>query len=131
VRRSCAQRTNDHGTARRHLERVQAAWYEPTDWDDLTLYGFYCLEAAVMAAGTSLGWKITSTHQAKVDAAIRLRVEHGLPDVYHLLIALNRARKAVAYGDTPLPDLNAEQVARGIEEYVEAVTRLMSARDET
>ena len=33
--------------AKRHLERVQAAWDTPTDWDDLSLYGFYCLEAAV------------------------------------------------------------------------------------
>jgi len=30
--------------ARRHLERVLAAWDTPTDWDDLSLYGFYCLE---------------------------------------------------------------------------------------
>jgi hypothetical protein len=24
--------------ARRHLDRVQAAWDVPTDWDDLSLY---------------------------------------------------------------------------------------------
>jgi len=29
--------------ARRHLERVQQAWDDPLDWDDLSLYGFYCL----------------------------------------------------------------------------------------
>ena len=33
--------------ARKHLDRVLDAWDEPTDWDDLSLYGFYCLEAAV------------------------------------------------------------------------------------
>ena len=32
--------------ARRHLGRVQAAW-DPPDWADLSLYGFYALEAAV------------------------------------------------------------------------------------
>lgn len=78
-------------TARRHLERIQAAWYELTDWDDLTLYGFYC----------------------------------------HLLISLNRARKAVAYGDTPLPELDAERVAQAIEEYVTAAARFIGERDAT
>ena len=36
--------------ARHHLKRVLSAWDDPTDWDDLSLYGFYCLEAAVEAA---------------------------------------------------------------------------------
>ncbi len=36
--------------ARRHLKRVLAAWDDPTDWDDLSLYGFFCLEAAIEAA---------------------------------------------------------------------------------
>lgn len=30
--------------AERHLEKVLAAAIEPTDWLDLALYGFYCLE---------------------------------------------------------------------------------------
>jgi hypothetical protein len=118
-------------TAQRHLERIQAAWYEPTNWDDLTLYGFYCLEAAVMAVGARLGLNIQSTHPAKVDAAVRLRVDHGLPDIYHLLISLNRARKAVAYGDTPLPELDAEHVAQAIEEYVTAAAKFIGERDAT
>ena len=36
--------------ARRHLERVQVAWEDPTDWADLSFYGLYALEAAVDAA---------------------------------------------------------------------------------
>ena len=39
--------------AQRHLTRVRDAWPEPTDWDDLFLYGFYALEAAVDCACTS------------------------------------------------------------------------------
>jgi hypothetical protein len=36
--------------AEEHLKRVQAAWDDPTDWEDLTMYGLYCVEAAVVAA---------------------------------------------------------------------------------
>jgi hypothetical protein len=44
--------------AQRHLERVLGAWEEaPTDWDDLSLYGFYCLEAAVEAGALHVGFK--------------------------------------------------------------------------
>ena len=48
--------------AKRHLERVQAAWTEPTDWDDLSLYGFYCLEAAVEAAALHHGLPTSKKH---------------------------------------------------------------------
>ena len=41
--------------AKRHLERVLAAWDSPTDWEDLTIYGFYCLEASVVAAALHIG----------------------------------------------------------------------------
>ena len=43
--------------ARRHLERVQNSWDDPVDWDDLSLYGFYCLENAVEAAALHFGMK--------------------------------------------------------------------------
>lgn len=38
--------------AKRHLEKVRAAWDELTDWADLAIYGFYCLEQAVLAGAT-------------------------------------------------------------------------------
>ncbi len=79
-----------------------------------------------MAASTALGWTVAQTHPAKVDAAVRLCVEQGLPDIYHLLISLNRARKAVAYGDSPLPQLNAEDVAAAVERYVDAAAGLVN-----
>ena len=111
--------------ARDHLERVQTAWYEPTDWSDLTIYGFYALESAVMAAAKHLGWSIAHSHPAKAEAAKRLHDEHGLPEVVSLLRDLNTARKAVAYGDVPRPRLNAEDVAVAVEEYVEEVAALL------
>ncbi|MBW2061782.1 MAG: hypothetical protein JRI95_09505 [Deltaproteobacteria bacterium] len=111
--------------ARRHLQRVQAAWDEPTDWTDLTLFGFYCLEAAVVAAAEYLGWSIKRSHVAKAEAAERLSSEKGFPEITNLLWELNDARKAIAYGDVPFPNLKAEDVAFQVEKYVEAVEVLI------
>ncbi len=111
--------------ARRHLERVLAAWGTPTDWDNLSLYGFYCLEAAVEAAATHVGLSTSRKHWEKAETADKLHNEHGLPDVLLLLHNLNDARKAAAYGDVPAPDLDAEQVASQIEQYVDAVAELL------
>ena len=115
--------------AMRHLERVQMAWDEPTDWDDLSLYGFYALEAAVDAALIHLGSVTSRVHSARVDASSGLLSEHGLPDVSDLLRDLNDARKSVAYGDVELPELEAEDVAQDIETYIEAVKLLLEVDD--
>lgn len=115
--------------ARRHLVRVQDAWDTPTDWDNLSLYGFYCLEAAVMAAAAHLGIDVPSVHWAKADAARALHRDHGLPDIQGLLADLNQARKAAAYGDVARPDLDTEDTAREIEKYVEVVDRLLKTRE--
>lgn len=112
--------------ARRHLNRVQAAWNDPTDWDDLSLYGFYCLEAAVEAAALHFGLRTSRKHWEKVDTASALHKEKGLPDVSDLLRDLNDARKAAAYGDIEVPDLEAESIASQIEDYVDAVAALLS-----
>lgn len=111
--------------ARRHLERVLAAWDTPTDWDDLSLYGFYCLEAAVEAAAMQLGMATSKKHWEKADMAVELHNKCGLPDIGQLLRDLNDARKAAAYGDIPAPSLDAEDVASEIEQYVAAVARLL------
>ncbi len=123
-------RTEDKLTlARHHLERVRLAWAAPTDWDDLSLYGFYCLEAAVEAAAISVGIQVAKRHWEKADVAETLRERHGLPDVRQLLHDLNDARKSAAYGDVPAPDLDAAAVAIKLEEYVDAVGRLLEQRD--
>jgi hypothetical protein len=111
--------------ARRHLDRVLSAWDVPTDWDDLSLYGFYSLEAAVEAAAIHVGLKTSTKHWEKADVAGELPASHGLPDVVQLLRDLNDARKSAAYGDVPAPDLNAEDVASESERYVDAVATLV------
>ena len=117
--------SNKLALARRHLARVQGAWTEPTDWDDLSLYGFYCLEAAVEAAALHFGIRVSKRHWEKVDVADDLHQKHGLPDITQLLRDLNDARKATAYGDVELPELDAEDLAADIERYVDAVSALV------
>lgn len=83
--------------AEKHLEKVLAAWNEPTDWLDLTVYGFYCIENAVMAAALHLDVRVARSHPSKSSAARILHGSHRLPEVAPLLERLNQARKAVVY----------------------------------
>ena len=106
--------------AEKHLERVQGAWSDPTDWADLSLYGFYCLENAVEAAAIHFKIPISRRHWEKADTAHQLHLKHKLHNVSDLLRDLNEARKFAAYGDVPAPTLDAEDVARRIEEFIAA-----------
>lgn len=115
--------------ARKHLRRVEVAW-DPPDWADLSLYGFYCLEAAVDAAAIYHGVEARATHPSRVSAARVLTSKHGLRDVSDLLRDLNEARKSAAYGDVEAPDLDAEDLVTTLQEYVEAVAALISADEE-
>ena len=112
--------------ALRHLERVDAAWFDPTDWMTVAFSGFYCLEACVVAASLHLGWNRPGQHRKKVRAAERLNRDHDLPDIGDLLIVLNTMRKHEAYGDIDRPEgLDPEDIAAMIDEYVKAVRQLM------
>ena len=93
---------------RHPLKRVQNAWCDPTDWDDLSLCGFYGLGAAVEAAAAHLRAKTSKKHWEKADPAGQLHRDHGLPDVERLLRDLNDARKPAACGDIPAPDPDPE-----------------------
>jgi hypothetical protein len=85
--------------AAKHLSRVQAARTAP-DWDDLSIYGLYCLEALVRAAEIkTTGKHETKTHWGKADQAKVLSKSHGLPEIDRLLQLLNEARKSEAYDD--------------------------------
>jgi hypothetical protein len=110
--------------AKKHLLRVQEAW-DPPKWDDLSLYGFYCLENAVTAAATHANITFKRTHPGKADAARQLARAHALPNVEDLLKDLNDARKSEAYGDVAAPELDAEDLVSQIKNYVEAVEALL------
>jgi len=110
-----------------HLPRVQTSWDDPLDWTILSTFSFYCLEACVVAAVLHSGRSRPRHHQQKVQEAKHLSVAHGLPDVSHLLVDLNDMRKHVAYGDIGAPEnLDPQDVANDVEEYVEAVRRLLA-----
>lgn len=111
--------------AQKHLEKVQLAWDAPTDWADLSLYGFYALENAVDAARIHCRIGASKSHVSRADSAERLSSEHGLEDVSDLLRDLNEARKSEAYGDITPPELDPEDVAVRIEEYLESVATLI------
>ena len=112
--------------ARSHLADVLEAWHEPTDWKDLSVYGFHCLEAAIDAASMHVGLPTSRSHWKRVEVATELHDNWGLPDVSELLRGLNDARKSHLYGDIPDPGLDAKNVASRIEEYVNAVDRLLT-----
>jgi hypothetical protein len=115
--------------ARAHLARAQAAASaDPVDWADLSTYGLYCLEAAVMAAARHLGMGVVKSHAAKAEAAIQLARKHKLPDISDLLPDLNTSRKAHAYGDIEAPDLDAEGISAELEEFADAVAELLKKR---
>ena len=111
-----------------HLERVRVSWDDPTDWPVLSTFGFYCLEACVVAAALHLNRERPRSHRQKVNESCYLATEHNLPEVEGLLIDLNNMRKHEAYGDTDAPDdLDPEEVANAIDEYVESVGRLIAS----
>ena len=72
-----------------------------------------------------VGIKTSKKHWEKAEAAKELHRKHGLPDIEQLLRDLNDARKAAAYGDIPVPGLNAEFVASSIKAYVDAVAEML------
>jgi hypothetical protein len=114
--------------ARAHLERAQAAATDPVDWTDVSTYGLYCLEAAVMAAGGHVGMDVVKSHVAKAEAAVQLARKYKLPDISGLLPDLNTSRKAHAYGDIEAPDLDAEDISTELEEFVDAVEELLTTK---
>lgn len=75
----------------------------------------------MVAAAIHCGWERPKHHFAKAKAADRLHEELSLPAVRDLLVELNTARKAYAYGDIEWSGLDAEAVASEVESYVDAV----------
>lgn len=112
--------------AQEQLSKVQVAWLDPTDWSDLTVYGMYACENAVVAAANTIGLPVKKTHWDKVSASRKLHADHGLPDVADLLEELNELRKGFSYGELRAqPSMSAEDIVAQIETYVEAVASLV------
>lgn len=115
--------------AREQYERCVPAAWDPVDWPELAVWSFYCLENAVMAAGFALGLEVKHTHPSKQGAAAELHHKHNLPDAAVLLSQLNEARKAAAYGDIEMPELDPEDLVTFLDDYVEAVAAVLLGDD--
>lgn len=108
----------------KHLAKVQVAWLDPVDWADLSLYAFFALENAVVAAATHVGVPWKATHPDKVEAARILHSQQSLPEIAELLKELNELRKSESYGDiSPPRSYSAEEIATAVENYVEHVAQ--------
>ena len=106
--------------ARRHLERVLAAWDTPTDWDDLSIYGLYCLEAAVEAAATHIGLMTSKKHWEKVTPQTSCTKSTAFPTLDNCFVISTMPGRP--------PSLDAEGVASEIELYVDAVAQLLEGK---
>ena len=69
--------------------------------------------------------EVRPAHWHRADAAKQLASEQGLDDVSELIRDLNEVRKSEAYGDVIAPELDAEEVAITIEEYIDAVAAVV------
>ena len=92
-------------------------------------FGFHALENAVDAASIHVHISIERNHPARVSAALQPNKVHNLEDVSLLLQDLNVVRKSEAYGDVQAPQLDADDVAFAIEEYVGSVRELIATQE--
>ncbi|MCY4074826.1 MAG: hypothetical protein OXH04_05290 [Acidobacteria bacterium] len=110
--------------ARRQLERVQVAAWEPPDAEQAVTWAFYAYENCIVALAElhALRWK--KNHREKAEMARRLHAD-GLVsrDVGDTLEELNRLRMDVAY-DEPGPELrdtDLEVLAGDLEAFVDEI----------
>ncbi len=118
--------------AQSQLERVQTAWFDPSDPVEAVTFAFYAYENAVVAVAEARNIRWTKRHDEKADLAARLFHDGILSvDVEDRLRQLNAARKDVAYGE-PGPELeqmNLEDLASELEEFVDEVERIIDATE--
>ena len=120
--------------AKRQLEKVQVASWEPQDQDheQAVMWAFYAYENCVTALAELYGYKWTRNHREKADLARKFHAE-GLVsrDIGDELEDLNNLRKDVAYGD-PGSDLSArdlDELAIELEEFIDEVnSRIASSQ---
>ena len=117
--------------ARRQLERVQVAAWDPPDAEQAVTWAFYAYENCVVALAElhDRPWK--KNHREKAELARRLHAD-GLVsrDVGDTLGTLNGLRMDVAY-DEPGPELrdtDLEALATDLEEILDEIEGAIDAR---
>ncbi len=110
--------------ARRQLERVQVAAWDPDDPEEAVTWAFYAYENCVAALAERFDRRWTRNHREKADLARRLHAKGLISrDIGDELEELNSLRKDVAY-DEPGPELgerDLEDLANELEEFIDEV----------
>ncbi len=110
--------------ARKHLERVEAATWDPKEPEVAVTWAFYAYENAVVAVAEKLGVNWQKTHLSKVKIANELRSSGKLSvDVGPIIANLNELRKDVQYGEPgpELEEIDLEDMAIQLEKFIDEV----------
>ena len=118
--------------ARRQLERVRVAAWDPPDAEEAVTWAFYAFENCVVALAEIHDRKWKKNHREKAELARRLYTD-GLVsrDVGDTLEELNRLRMDVAY-EEPGPELqetDLEALAVELEAFLNEIAALVDPDD--
>ena len=118
--------------ARRQLERVRVAAWDPPDAEEAVTWAFYAFENCVVALAEIHDRKWKKNHREKAELARRLYTD-GLVsrDVGDTLEELNRLRMDVAY-EEPGPELqetDLEALAVELEAFLNEIASLVDPND--
>ena len=118
--------------ARRQMERVRVAAWDPPDAEEAVTWAFYAFENCVVALAEIHDRKWKKNHREKAELARRLYTD-GLVsrDVGDTLEELNRLRMDVAY-EEPGPELqetDLEALAVELEAFLNEIAALVDPDD--
>ena len=122
------------GVAKKQLDRVQAASWEPTDDDRevAATWAFYAYENCVVAVAEALDRPWQKIHQRKADLARALYKDGILSrDLGETLEDLNEIRKNVQYGEPGLEllDLDLAELASELEAFYDEAVQIIKKAD--
>ncbi|TET41931.1 MAG: hypothetical protein E3J66_04580 [Dehalococcoidia bacterium] len=119
--------------AKKQLERVQIACWDPKDAEEAVTWAFYAYENAVIAVVEKQGMQWQKTHPSKVNLASQLHAQGILSiDVGTKIELFNELRKDVQYGE-PGPELESvdlDDLAIELENFIGEVENVITSNDE-
>jgi hypothetical protein len=115
--------------ARKQLERVQTASWEPQDPEEAVTWAFYAYENALRALAEARGDTLAKNHGRKAEYAGRMAKQKILStDAEARLVELNGLRKQVSYGDIygDLAALDLEDIVSELEAFLDEVDAVIA-----
>ncbi len=115
--------------AKKQLEKVQVASWDPQDAEDAVTWAFYAYENGIVAVAEKLGLDWQKTHVSKVKIANELHEQDILSvDIGPVIENLNELRKDVQYGEPgpELQEVDLEDLATQLEEFVDEVESVIN-----